>query len=119
MGLKIGNVIQAKAVAVGFGDNGTTLKAFNLPPQAQIVGVRCGGPTVFGAATTLTVAVHPANDATSPVTIANIDAISTIVTMTVGSDASFVRLGEAYTVTVAVSAGGAVAGDLAVVVDFM
>jgi hypothetical protein len=122
MGLKVGNVIQAKAVAVGFGDNGTTVVGFNLPPNCQIVGVRCGGPAFFGAATTLTVTAANASagvTAETPVAIASIAGATAVVTMDLDSAKVFTRLGVAQTIRVAVGAGGAVAGDLAVVVEYM
>jgi hypothetical protein len=119
MGLKAGNVIQAKAVAIGYGDNGTTVVGFNLPPNCQIVGVRCGGPAFFGAATTLTVTAADAGTSTTPVAIASIAAATAVVTMDLDSAKAFTRLGVAQTIRVAVGAGGAVAGDLAVVVEYM
>ena len=121
MSTKQGNVVQSKDFPVTYLNDNATYHAFNLPPQAQIIGVRCGGPTVFGAASTFTVKVAGTDvAAASAVTIATIDMTGPTVTMTAGSDSSFVNLGNKHqSVWVVADNHAAVAGDLSIVVEFM
>lgn len=119
MGLKIGNVIQAKAVRVQYTDDDVTLVAFNLPPNCQIVGVRAGGPAFFDAAATLSITAANAGTSETPVAIASIDAVTAITTLDRDSAKVFTRLGVAQTIRVVVPNHAAAAGDLAVVVEYM
>jgi hypothetical protein len=120
MGIKVGNVIQAKTVAVAYTDDNTTLVAFNLPPNAQIVGVRCGGPVFFAETASLSVTSANAGTTETPVAIAAIDAETAIVTMDLDSSKLFARLGVAQTIRVVVSdITTPSAGNLAVVVEYM
>lgn len=120
MGIKLGNVVQAKAMAVTYLNDNATYKAFNLPPNSMIVGVRCGGPTVFNSASTFTVKTADVDvAAASAVTIATIDMTGPTVTVTAGGDATFVRLGKAQTVWVVADNHSASAGDLAIVVEYL
>jgi hypothetical protein len=121
MATKQGNVLQAKAFPVTFANDNATYHAFNLPPGCMITDVKCGGKTVFGAAATFTVKVADhTTAAASAVTIATIDMVTTAVTMTAGSDSSFVTLGGKHqSVWIVAPDHSAVAGDLAIVVEYM
>jgi hypothetical protein len=120
MGIKIGNVVQAKAFAVTYLNDNASYAMFNLPSNSMITAVKCGGKTVLNSASTFTVKTVNAGTAVgSAVTVATIDMTGPTVTMTAGSDASFVRLGAPQTVYVSADNHSASAGDLTITVEFM
>ena len=108
MGIKIGNILQAK---VGNSVAATTVTAFTLPAQAQIVSVD-GFGTITG---TVTVQARPINSAT-PVTIGTVSAAQAA---TGAGDLTGVVPYQRQSVPVVITLNGATTGDIPIRVTYM